>query len=100
MLARFAFITRPYKDGLGLFVTRSKMPMRRRRMNSPLRRETAVPVGCAKLAAPHERKDRECALSVLLRSRQVDGLDRHEPKRGVLQVAARWPGAVGIASRS
>src|SRR4051812_9434081 len=32
MLARFAFMRRPYRDGLGLFVTRSKMPIRFRRM--------------------------------------------------------------------
>src|SRR4029079_1675387 len=36
MLARLAFMSRPYSDGLGLFVTRSKMPIRNRRMqNSP-----------------------------------------------------------------
>src|SRR5215207_9321198 len=32
MLARLAFMSRPYNDGLGLFVTRSKMPIRNRRM--------------------------------------------------------------------
>src|SRR3954468_4841584 len=32
MLARLAFITRPYREGLGLLVTRSRMPIRSRRM--------------------------------------------------------------------
>src|SRR5215213_8094015 len=32
MLARLAFITLPYREGLGLLVTRSRMPIRSRRM--------------------------------------------------------------------
>src|SRR6185295_15008375 len=45
MLARLAFMMRPYRDGLGLFVTRSKMPTRSRRMRISYRVEDTCASG-------------------------------------------------------
>src|SRR5215211_8899306 len=42
MLARLAFMSRPYKDGLGLLVTRSKMPTRSLRMQKSPAGETML----------------------------------------------------------
>ena len=48
ILARLAFMSRPYREGLGLFVTRSRTPMRSRRIHGSPEGDTplqAWPVG-------------------------------------------------------
>src|SRR5918994_3514352 len=88
MLARFAFITRPYSDGLGLFVTRSRMPMRSRRMNSPRTGGRPIPWGANRAPARAEGPKGSVVWVILTNCCQ----------RGGLRARGRWSRRMRIAS--